>query len=175
MSAASCERPQRAGLTRDVYSRPMPEGSTAFWATVRHAFPNAMSDPREFETAAANLSLYIAAYETTSTAITHTLTALALDQDSQAALAEVRHRVSGLHCTCSGLLSQETPDISGTLCWKSSKRVTPARCTVSQADGDARGGCSACLVCHDEWRLVLLRHRGHLRRSDATPSPCMIA
>eukprot|EP00892_Ulva_mutabilis_P004477 jgi/Ulvmu1/2400/UM133_0001.1 len=75
-------------LAREAYARPMPDDCTAFWATVRRAFPAALTDAHELEHAAAHLSLYMAAYETTAAAVTHTLAALALDQDSQTALAE---------------------------------------------------------------------------------------
>eukprot|EP00892_Ulva_mutabilis_P010425 jgi/Ulvmu1/7755/UM039_0063.1 len=76
-------------LLRRVYARPMPEGSTAMWAALRRAFPAAMSDEAEAEAAIANLAfIYGAGYETTGNAAMHTLAALAIDQDSQTALAE---------------------------------------------------------------------------------------
>ena len=58
-----------ADLAREALSREVPEESTAFWATARRAFPNAATDAREFESLAANLQLYMAAYETTANAI----------------------------------------------------------------------------------------------------------
>ena len=64
------------------------------WAALRSAFPSAMEDRGEYEDAIANVAfVYGASYETTANAAMHTIAALALDQDSQTALAEVRHRM----------------------------------------------------------------------------------
>ena len=83
---------------RLICDRPMPEGSTKIWAALRRAFPSALEDPKQYEDMLANVMfLYGASYETTSNAAMHTVAALALDQDSQTALAEVRHRMHRLH------------------------------------------------------------------------------
>ena len=82
--------PLCAELLRIVYAKPLPESSSKFWAAVRYAYPNALTDPAEYELALANLAfIYLAGYETTANAITHTLSALALDQDSQTVITEV--------------------------------------------------------------------------------------
>ena len=79
-----------------MYSKAPPEGSTTLWAALRAAFPDAMTDTRQFEDAVANVAfMYVAGYETTSNAIMHTLSALALDQDSQAAVVAVRSQTNG--------------------------------------------------------------------------------
>eukprot|EP00892_Ulva_mutabilis_P010423 jgi/Ulvmu1/7753/UM039_0061.1 len=76
-------------LLRRVYARPMPEGSTAMWAALRRAYPEAMSDAQQFEAAVANVVvLYVAGFETAANAGLHTIAALAIDQDSQTAIAE---------------------------------------------------------------------------------------
>ena len=78
-------------MVKEIYSKAPPEGSTTLWAALRAAFPDAMTDTRQFEDAVANVAfMYVAGYETTSNAIMHTLSALALDQDSQTVVAEVR-------------------------------------------------------------------------------------
>lgn len=74
-----------------MYAKPLPEKSSKFWASVRYAYPDAMTDDAQFELAVSNLAfIYMAGYETTANAITNTLAALALDKDSQTVVAEVR-------------------------------------------------------------------------------------
>lgn len=83
-------RAVRADLTTEIYSKPAPPAdSTAFWAVLRNAFPDAMTDAAQRESFISNVSLlYGAGYETTANAVRHTLAALAIDQDSMAAVAE---------------------------------------------------------------------------------------
>ena len=77
-----------------MFSGAAPPDEGTLQAALRSCFPDALTDSRQFEDAVANVSLlYVAGYETTSNAITHTLSALALDQESQALLVEVRPAV----------------------------------------------------------------------------------
>jgi cytochrome P450 len=78
-----------AGLIKEIYSRPLPEDSTAFWVCLRRAFPDALTSSKQHELAVANVGLiYSAGYETTASAIAGTLTVLALDNDTQTSLAK---------------------------------------------------------------------------------------
>ena len=79
-------------LLDDAFSRPEPAASnTAFWACVRRAFPNALTDSYEREGALINIGLmYGAGSETTMNAIVFALTLLALDPAATAALVQVR-------------------------------------------------------------------------------------
>ena len=81
-----------ADLVAAIFAKPPPGDSTAFWAALRNAFPDAMTDKAQLEGAVSNTSfIYAAGYETTANAVSHTLAALAIDQDSQTALAEELH------------------------------------------------------------------------------------
>jgi cytochrome P450 len=74
----------------EVYERPMSQDSKAFWACLRRAFPEAMSNKRQYEYAISNLAtMYGAGSETTVNAIVMTLGALALDVPSLLKLEEV--------------------------------------------------------------------------------------
>ena len=74
------------------FSRPEPaESNTAFWACIRRAYPNAMTDSEEKEGALVNIALmYGAGSETTVNAITAALALLATDAAATAALVQVR-------------------------------------------------------------------------------------
>ena len=83
-------RAQWTKLLNQTYARPLPEGSRAFWACLRRAFPDAMTDAEERERALANTGLiYAAGSETTVNAIACALGALALDSEARAALEQV--------------------------------------------------------------------------------------
>ena len=76
---------------RAIFAKPETGDTTTFWAGLRAAYPDAMTDTDQFERAAADAAvLYIAGYDNLANCIMHTLCALAIDQDSQAAVAEVR-------------------------------------------------------------------------------------
>ena len=79
-------------LLDDAFSRPEPaESNTAFWACIRRAYPNAMTDSEEKEGALVNIALmYGAGSETTVNAITAALALLATDAAATAALVQVR-------------------------------------------------------------------------------------
>ena len=85
-------------LVEHAFAQPEPpETKTAFWACLRRAFPNAMTDDAEMEKALANTGLmYGASSETTITSLSGTLSILAVDAATTAKLVEVRP-VSVLH------------------------------------------------------------------------------
>lgn len=77
-------------LVDEAYARPMSEQDTAFWACLRRAFPDAMTDRDQYERAIANTGLmYFAGFETTANGISFALGALALDPASVSRLEEV--------------------------------------------------------------------------------------
>eukprot|EP00892_Ulva_mutabilis_P006218 jgi/Ulvmu1/3969/UM181_0003.1 len=66
-----------------------PNDTSSLAACLRAAYPDAMTDADQMERAVANAALlYFASYDNLSNAVSHTLSALALDQDSQTALVE---------------------------------------------------------------------------------------
>ena len=80
-----------------MYARLLPEDSTAFWACLRRAFPDAMTDSKQYEQAVANVALvYAAGTETSATAIGSALAALAADPATMKALEDVRS-LSDMH------------------------------------------------------------------------------
>lgn len=96
---------------RELFSQPPEEDARTLQAALRSCFPDAMTDVRQFEDAVANVSfMYVAGFETTSNAVVHTLSALAIDQDSQALLVEVRPAAAELVGAASGL---RLPDATG--------------------------------------------------------------
>jgi cytochrome P450 len=88
-------------MLQEAYERPMSEECTAFWACLRRAFPEAMSDKHQYERAISNLAtMYGAGSETTVNAIMMTLGALALDASSLRRLEQVRFFTVLMHsCT----------------------------------------------------------------------------
>ena len=79
-----------AGVLDESLQRDVPEGSCAFWACIRRAFPNAQDDPHEYELALSNVGLvYGAGSETTAMAISLTMAALAADPESMRKLEQV--------------------------------------------------------------------------------------
>ena len=96
-----------ADLTDDILRRPEPpEGCTQLWACIRDAFPGALHDEEQYERMLSNVFImFVAAYETTSVAITCTLLAIALEQYSQDALVKVRgleHAMLSHNCVACG-------------------------------------------------------------------------
>lgn len=80
-----------ARIAREAYTRPWEEDSPAFWACVRRAYPDALTDTLHWRRAMSNISLmYVAGTETTSNAIGMILAALAVDRGSRARLEAVR-------------------------------------------------------------------------------------
>ena len=80
-----------AAFLEEMYSREMPEDSTAFWACLRRAFPDAMTDRAQYELAIANTGLvYAAGTETTASAVASTLALLATEPPTMQLLEEVR-------------------------------------------------------------------------------------
>lgn len=78
-------------IAREAYERPMEEGSTAFWACVRRAYPEALTDRGQWEHAVTSISLiYAAGSETTANGVGVILAALATDAGSRRALEAVR-------------------------------------------------------------------------------------
>ena len=84
-------------VLEDIYERPLPDDSRALWACLRRAFPDAMQDARQYEGALINAAMiYGAGSETTATAISLTLSALALDQHFKQRIEQVRHDADAL-------------------------------------------------------------------------------
>ena len=85
----TCRR-QWETLVQHSYTRPAPaEDNTAFWACLRRAIPNALTDKSAYDRAVANTgAMYLAATESTVIAIATTLMLLALDEDTSAALVQ---------------------------------------------------------------------------------------
>ena len=81
-------------IARHTYTRPAEEGSTAFWACVRRAFPNGLTDGAHWQRAVTSISLmYAAGSETTANAVGIILAALSIDERSRQKLEEVRHTI----------------------------------------------------------------------------------
>lgn len=77
-------------IAKEAYSRPMKHDSTAFWACVRRAYPDALTDTAQWRHALASISLmYAAGSETSATAIAVILAALACDDSSRHELEQV--------------------------------------------------------------------------------------
>lgn len=95
------------GLLRQAYSRDVPDGSTAFWACLRRAFPDAMSNSAQRESALVNAGfVFGAGSETTANSIAMTLAVLAVDPESTRKLEQVRDSDTQLHAVCWPFLLQ---------------------------------------------------------------------
>lgn len=79
-------------LVAYMYERPEPsQDNKSFWACLRRAYPDAMTDKEQYEGVVANSALiYGAGSESTVTAIASTLAALALDAETTTMLLAVR-------------------------------------------------------------------------------------
>lgn len=78
-------------LLADIYERPMQAESRALWACLRRAYPEAMSSKAQHEGAISHLALvYGAGCETTVTAISMTMGALACEPETVRRLEVVR-------------------------------------------------------------------------------------
>ena len=78
-------------LLAEMYERPMPEDSRAFWACVRRAYPDALTDDKQYEGAITHLAtIYGAGSETTVNSISLTLGALACEPETVRRLVAVR-------------------------------------------------------------------------------------
>jgi cytochrome P450 len=79
-----------SALLDELLEREIPDDSCAFWACVLRAFPDAKTDPAQYQQALSNLGLvYGAGSETTAGSIAVTLAALAVDPDSLAKVEQV--------------------------------------------------------------------------------------
>ena len=81
-----------ASIVREAYERDLPEDCTPFWACLRRAFPDAMSDEQQWEQAVSNACLlFSAGLESTGMTIALVIAALTIDTKAQDEVAEARN------------------------------------------------------------------------------------